>query len=82
MPGFYEKMKSRLRTVEQGADTIIWLAVSNTALEEDSGKFYQGQNPISWHLQFIVVWICIVDLDFLHTRCLSSILKVYCTVLC
>ena len=27
MPEFYEKMKDRLRTVEQGADTIVWLAL-------------------------------------------------------
>ena len=34
MPEFYEKMKDKLRTVEQGADTIIWLACSKSALEK------------------------------------------------
>ena len=32
MPDFYEKMKNKLRTVDQGADTIIWLAISLKAL--------------------------------------------------
>ena len=33
LPEFYEKMKDKLRTVEQGADTIVWLACSKNALE-------------------------------------------------
>ena len=28
MPDFHAKMKDKLRTVEQGADTVVWLAVS------------------------------------------------------
>jgi hypothetical protein len=27
IPGFYNAMKSRMRTLEQGADTIVWLAL-------------------------------------------------------
>ena len=42
MPDFYEKMKTRLRTTEEGADTIIWLALSEAALKQPSGLFYQG----------------------------------------
>jgi len=42
MPQFYEKMKTRLRTVEEGADTIIWLAVADAALKQESGLFFQG----------------------------------------
>ena len=31
IPGFYNAMKSQLRTVEQGADTMVWLAIANDA---------------------------------------------------
>lgn len=40
MPGFYEKMKDRLRSAEQGADTIVWLSVSDSALLRKSGLFF------------------------------------------
>ena len=43
MPQFYEKMKDRLRTAEEGADTIVWLAVSDAALSQPSGLFFQGK---------------------------------------
>ena len=52
MPEFYEKMKDKLRTVEQGADTIIWLACSRSALENTNGLFYQDRQPVSTHLPF------------------------------
>jgi len=52
MPEFYEKMKDKLRTVEQGADTIIWLACSKNALENTNGLFYQDRQPVSTHLPF------------------------------
>ena len=42
MPDFYEKMKNRLRTAEQGADTAVWLAISDAALKQPSGLFFQG----------------------------------------
>lgn len=42
MPDFYEKMKNRLRSAEQGADTAIWLAISDAALNQPSGLFFQG----------------------------------------
>lgn len=41
MPGFYEKMKDRLRTADQGADTATWLALSAAALRQPSGLFFQ-----------------------------------------
>ena len=43
MPEFYEKMKNRLRTVEEGADTIVWLALSEAAIKQPSGLFFQGK---------------------------------------
>ena len=42
MPDFHAKMKTRLRTVEEGADTIIWLAISEAAIKQQSGLFFQG----------------------------------------
>lgn len=42
MPDFYNKMKDRLRTAEQGADTATWLAISDAALKQPSGHFFEG----------------------------------------
>ena len=52
LPEFYEKMKDKLRTVEQGADTIVWLACSKKALENKNGLFYQDRQAVSTHLPF------------------------------
>nr|KAG5687785.1 hypothetical protein BaRGS_025679 [Batillaria attramentaria] len=41
IPDFYAKMKDRLRTSEQGADTMVWLAVAPSVKNEPSGLFYQ-----------------------------------------
>ncbi|XP_044300216.1 dehydrogenase/reductase SDR family member 12 isoform X3 [Varanus komodoensis] len=46
MPEFYEKMKNRLRTEAQGADTVVWLAVSPAAHKQASGLFFQGMGLI------------------------------------
>ncbi|KAE8627189.1 hypothetical protein XENTR_v10006900 [Xenopus tropicalis] len=43
MPDFYEKMKNRLRTEEQGADTVVWLTLSPSAKKHPSGLFFQGK---------------------------------------
>jgi len=44
MPGFYEKLKPKLRSGEQGADCIFWLAVTlNLTLEKDSGEFFRDR---------------------------------------
>ncbi|XP_056600370.1 dehydrogenase/reductase SDR family member 12 isoform X1 [Triplophysa dalaica] len=50
MPQFYQMMRNRLRTAEQGADTAIWLAVSHAATVFPSGLFFQDRNPVSAHL--------------------------------
>jgi len=50
MPEFYEKMKNRLRTAQQGADTAVWLAISDSALSHPSGLFFQDRRPASNHL--------------------------------
>ncbi len=43
MPDFHSSMKERLRTPEQGADTVVWLAVSEAAVKNPSGRFFQGE---------------------------------------
>ncbi|XP_063224243.1 dehydrogenase/reductase SDR family member 12-like isoform X2 [Bacillus rossius redtenbacheri] len=50
MPDFYSRMKERLRSAEQGADTAVWLAVSEAALKHASGLFFQDRSPVSTHL--------------------------------
>ena len=36
-------MGSRLRTVEEGADTMLWLAVTQQAVQQPSGSFWQDR---------------------------------------
>lgn len=43
MPQFHQMMGERLRRVEQGADTVVWLALSRAAARTRSGQFFQGQ---------------------------------------
>uniref|UniRef100_H2YYV3 Dehydrogenase/reductase (SDR family) member 12 n=1 Tax=Ciona savignyi TaxID=51511 RepID=H2YYV3_CIOSA len=50
MPGFHSYMKDNLRTPEQGADTIVWLAVSDAALAQPSGQFFFDRKPAATHL--------------------------------
>jgi len=50
MPGFYEKMKDRLRSASQGADTVVWLALSPSAVKQPSGLFFQDRVAVSTHL--------------------------------
>ncbi|XP_062423036.1 dehydrogenase/reductase SDR family member 12 isoform X2 [Rhea pennata] len=50
MPDFYQKMKNALRTEAQGADTVVWLAVSPEATKLPSGLFFQDRQPVATHL--------------------------------
>lgn len=53
MPNFYDNLKNRLRSVEHGADTIVWLASSDDALSTvPSGAFVQDRKEVSQHLTF------------------------------
>lgn len=44
LPAFHRMMRTLLRTPEQGADTIVWLA-SDPAAQEFSGGFYLDREP-------------------------------------
>merc|ERR1712013_705150 len=50
MPDFYEKMQDKLRTVEQGADTVVWLAIAKDAVKKPSGLFWQDRTSVATHL--------------------------------
>ncbi|XP_042284588.1 dehydrogenase/reductase SDR family member 12-like [Thunnus maccoyii] len=50
MPQFHQMMGERLRTVEQGADTVVWLALSRAAARTRSGQFFQDRKPVPTHL--------------------------------
>ncbi|XP_072542759.1 dehydrogenase/reductase SDR family member 12 [Salminus brasiliensis] len=50
MPDFHAKMKNKLRTEAQGADTVVWLAVSDAASRQPSGLFFQDRKAVPTHL--------------------------------
>ncbi|KAM4552670.1 dehydrogenase/reductase SDR family member 12-like [Odontesthes bonariensis] len=50
MPQFHHMMGERLRTVQQGADTVVWLALSRVAARTRSGQFFQDREPVPDHL--------------------------------
>ncbi|KAG7272276.1 hypothetical protein CRUP_008526 [Coryphaenoides rupestris] len=50
MPRFRQMMGDRLRTVAQGADTVVWLALSRAAPATPSGSFFQDRKIIATHL--------------------------------
>ncbi|KAK5928923.1 hypothetical protein CgunFtcFv8_010201 [Champsocephalus gunnari] len=50
MPDFHRSMKESLRAPEQGADTVVWLSVSEAAVKNPSGRFYQDRKTVSAHL--------------------------------
>lgn len=50
MPEFYGFMKTKLRSPEQGADTVVWLAVSKAAISHPSGLFFQDRTAVATHL--------------------------------
>lgn len=50
MPQFHQMMGDRLRSAEQGADTLIWLALAKAAAKTPSGLFFQDRRAVSAHL--------------------------------
>jgi dehydrogenase/reductase SDR family member 12 len=47
IPRFWQLMRNRLRTAEQGADTLVWLALMPTL---PSGRFWFDRAPQATHL--------------------------------
>jgi dehydrogenase/reductase SDR family protein 12 len=48
IPRFYRVMRNRLRTPEEGADTVVWLAVARATIP--SGRFWLDRAPQPTHL--------------------------------
>ena len=42
MPDFHRKMQGKLRTPQQGADTLVWLAIAKNIEQNPGGSFFQG----------------------------------------
>eukprot|EP01125_Pyxidicula_operculata_P014441 TRINITY_DN480_c0_g1_i4.p1 TRINITY_DN480_c0_g1~~TRINITY_DN480_c0_g1_i4.p1 ORF type:complete len:651 (-),score=134.38 TRINITY_DN480_c0_g1_i4:1129-3081(-) len=43
MPDFYQTMKDKLRSIEQGCDTINWLATTNSLNVLDNGEYFRDR---------------------------------------
>jgi len=50
LPGFYNSMKGKLRTPEQGADTIVYL-ICEEATKLEPGAFYFDRKPTAKHIK-------------------------------
>nr|XP_011754937.1 dehydrogenase/reductase SDR family member 12 [Macaca nemestrina] len=50
MVGFHARFRDRLRSEAQGADTVLWLALSSAAAAQPSSRFFQDWKPVSTHL--------------------------------
>ena len=50
MPKFYWLMRHKLRTPQQGADTVHWLCVTARLREFPSGSFFQDREAVPEHL--------------------------------
>lgn len=49
LPRFWKMMRNRLRTLEEGADTALWLAVAER-VEGQTGKFWFDRKAVPTHL--------------------------------
>eukprot|EP01104_Vermistella_antarctica_P002132 TRINITY_DN1229_c0_g2_i1.p1 TRINITY_DN1229_c0_g2~~TRINITY_DN1229_c0_g2_i1.p1 ORF type:complete len:372 (+),score=71.23 TRINITY_DN1229_c0_g2_i1:227-1342(+) len=52
MPDFHKRMEGKLRNLEQGSDTIVWLGASDEALKCKGGGFFLDREPQDKHLTF------------------------------
>ena len=50
MPSFRERMINKLRTPEQGADTLVWMCCYNDLEKLENGAFFQDRQPVAKHL--------------------------------
>jgi dehydrogenase/reductase SDR family protein 12 len=50
MPSFRQRMINKLRTEEQGADTLVWMCCYNDLEKEEKAAFFQDRKPASKHL--------------------------------
>ena len=57
---FFEKMKDKFRSPEEGADTVVWLAISKEALKARNGTYFQGKYYCFNGIRFILLKLLIV----------------------
>lgn len=50
LPSFREKMINKLRTQEQGADTMVWMCCYPDLEKLPNGAFFQDRTPVAKHL--------------------------------
>lgn len=50
MPEFFQATKSQLRSEDQGADGIIYLAIADDAISYPNGEFFFDRCPVAKHL--------------------------------
>ena len=50
MPSFWEKMQDKLRTQQQGADTLVWMCCYKDLEQQENGAFFQDRQAVSKHL--------------------------------
>ena len=48
LPGFFRIMEKRLRNLDEGIDTILWLLLTEESLS--SGGFYFDRTPVASYL--------------------------------
>lgn len=70
-PGWFQKLN--LRTSEQGADTIVWLAISPTVVAA-SGKFWFDREPVATDFTWAGTRATQDEIEELYNYC-SSFLK-------
>lgn len=69
MPSFHKTFKNSLRTVEEGADTIFWLATSNQVGTAESGEFFRDHQKEVKHLTLGFTKYSATDADKLWEWC-------------
>jgi len=71
MPDFYKHFKNGLRTPEQGADTICWLATTDSLHKKDNGELYRDRSIEYKHLPLSGTSHPPKDVDHLWQTCES-----------
>jgi dehydrogenase/reductase SDR family protein 12 len=70
LPTFHNYMQGKLRTPEQGADTIVWAAIADEAVSNiRSGAFLFDRKEVSQHLPLSQTQAKPGDVEILMQKC-------------
>lgn len=72
MPNFHRRMGSRLRTAEQGADTLSWLCLAKYVSDLKSGEYFQDRQIVPRHLPFACTKVSQED----HAKLMTTLEKI------